>query len=238
MRSITNQLRAIILNRFPEARESSDLLRFLVQLLSRKLNDPASTFFLPHLIQQQRAPTYDPYEVNSWSISNIIDGMSGTFTKLKITGLSNASVQGLPTVSDNNVISGDGVFLKALKQPASIHITGTATLIQNDNGQRLSGAFSADLTEATVRVQIQLGDHGDQIQADVQEIRLHPPDKLTDIMMVSVNIDPHYDKFLNARINQNHKLKLIYEKIQGELTSPQTLHSFSELITKAINHIA
>lgn len=228
----------ILLNMFPEARTSSDLLKFLVQLLSRKLNDSSSALFLPNLIKGQRNPTYDPYHVDRWSISSIIDGMSGTFTDLAITGISNAGVKGEPTVDDDNVISGSGVFLQALKQPKSIHVEGNASLIQDDDGQRLNGTFTADIYEATVQVKVQLSADGDKIQASVQQIALQKPDDLTRVMKVAVKVDPNYDEFLNDRINQQSKLELIYQKLQGELSSASTLKNFSDLITNAINNVA
>ncbi|MEK5641764.1 hypothetical protein BK138_09385 [Paenibacillus rhizosphaerae] len=231
-------LRPILLNMFPEARASSDLLKFLVQLLSRKLNDSSSALFLPNLIKGQRNPTYDPYHVDRWSIPGIIDGMSGTFTDLAITGISNAGVKGEPTVDDDNVISGSGVFLQALKEPKSIHVEGNASLIQDDDGQRLNGTFTADIYEATVQVKVQLSADGDKIQASVQQIALQKPDNLTGVMKVAVKVDPNYDEFLNDRINQPSKLELIYQKLQGELSSTTTLKSFSDLITKAINNVA
>ncbi|MEK5641765.1 hypothetical protein BK138_09380 [Paenibacillus rhizosphaerae] len=214
-------------------------LDFAVSYLAKQFNRPDSSLFLPKLIRSQRNPAYDPWVIEEQQLPYLFSHLKAVLKQATITGISNVSVIGSPSVQNDSIVTAQAQFSKALPAPDSITIKGTLMLIQ-DTGETLTCDFTASAKGASAETKVTFVENGKRLQATVDELKLTIPKPYVQALHVDVRVlgsDPSWNALLQNKLNEEKHLDIMVGLLCGKLAEKQTLQSFSDLLTNAINSI-
>ncbi|MNW32068.1 hypothetical protein D3C74_90020 [compost metagenome] len=214
-------------------------LDFAVSYLSKQLNRPDSPLFLPKLIRAQHNPVYDPWVIEEQQLPYLFNHLKAVLKQATITGISNVAIVGEPSVEHDSIVSAEAQFSTALPEPDSICITGTLILMQ-DTGETLTCDFDATVKKALIGAKITFTEQGSRLQATVNHLQLKVARPYTASLQVNVRVlgaDPNWNALVQNKLNEEKHLNILVDLLSGKLAESQTLQSFSDLLTDAINTI-
>lgn len=225
---------------YKEAPLKGPILEFIIKMLSKKFNDPQSSLFLPKLIKEQGK--YEPYDAGNFDM-DLGEGLTLKFSHLTVKGGSNAQVDGTPTIQDINpdqsIVRGN-IKLSTVddpRYPRPVSAGGRFTLVTE--GAELSGEMNICFKNSTSNGEFKVEAQADKtLKVTATQLDYAVPKPYVSSATIDVKVDgesPAWNDVIKKKLNTEKHLGQVVEKLREVISSQDTLNSFSDMLTKAIN---
>lgn len=204
----------------------------IILKFAKAMNDPNSQVYLPKIIKAQNNPSYEPYDAGDLSFGNIGNEITLDFSKVIVSGLSTAQVDGTPSTRDESpssiYVSSGAVFSM---------LTMASPLIVSFNGQDLKGAVRVSVLQSKASISVHVTSGGDNLNANVTALNFMVNKPYISNINIKVNYDPNWDNYIDSVLNTENRLEALISKLADKLNSESTRSDFSKALTDALNRI-